>query len=129
MVDVLLDTHVLIWWWTEDDRLSDEAAEVIANAENRIVVSAASAWEIATKDRIGKLGELSGLGDRFAELVGSHGFSHLSIDHRHATWAGGHRSSHRDPFDRMLAAQAHLEGLALVSRDRAFDDLGVDTIW
>lgn len=128
-MDALLDTHVLIWWWTEDSRLSDDAAEVIADVDNRIVVSAASAWEIATKDRIGKLGDLSGIGDRFAELVGAHGFSHLAVDHRHAAWAGGHPAPHRDPFDRMLAAQACLEGLALVSRDRAFDDLGVDTIW
>lgn len=102
---------------------------MIADPGNRVLASAASAWEISTKDRIGKLGGLSGLGDRFACLVADHGFTHLPVDHRSATWAGRHPSEHRDPFDRMLAAQAVLGDLALISSDRAFATFDVDVLW
>jgi PIN domain nuclease of toxin-antitoxin system len=127
-MDLLLDTHAVIWWWTDDGRLSDPVAAVIADEANRVLVSAASAWEISTKERSGKL-RLGGLGDRFDDLVREHGFTHLPVTHRHATWAGAHGSPHRDPFDRMLAAQAAIEGAVLATIDPAFSTFGTSVLW
>ena len=128
-MDLLVDTHALIWWWTEDERLSTSAADAIADSANRVLVSAASAWEVATKERIGKLGDLTGLSSRFGELVAQHGFIHMPINHAHAVRAGSHQAAHRDPFDRMLAAQTELDRLTLVTKDRVFDSFGVSTLW
>ena len=92
-------------------------------------VSAASAWEIATKQRLGKLDEVPQAADRFAELVAADGFAHLPITHLHSRRAGGYEVAHRDPFDRMLAAQSELERLTLVTKDPIFSRFGVETLW
>lgn len=126
---LLLDTHVLLWWFTDDPRLSDGARNLISDEANEILVSAASAWEISTKVRLGKLMELPGVEDRFAELVVADGFTHLPVNYRHALRAGAYVSDHRDPFDRMLAAQAELEGIPLVTLDAAFSSFPVKTGW
>lgn len=126
---VLLDTHALLWWFTDDPRLPETVRQVIANEGNEIFVSAASAWEIATKHRLGKLRGLPELPSRFPELVAADGFAHLPMTYLHSLRAGGYASAHRDPFDRMLAAQSDLESLALITRDPAFKELGARTLW
>jgi PIN domain nuclease of toxin-antitoxin system len=94
-----------------------------------VFVSAATAWEIATKARIGKLKAPKALLEDFVEAIEMLGFAPLPIMLRHGTDAGRLSSAHRDPFDRMLAAQAKAEGLDLVSCDPAFEALGVKTLW
>jgi PIN domain nuclease of toxin-antitoxin system len=126
---LLLDTHALLWWFTDDARLSAAARQAIINERNEVFVSAASAWEIATKQRIGKLDEVPEAAIRFAELVEADGFTHLPIGYLHALRAGGYPSLHRDPFDRMLAAQSELDRLVLVTCDPAFADFPCQTFW
>lgn len=125
----ILDTHALLWWWTDDPALSPRARELIQDEANEFLVSAASAWEIATKYRLGKLDIGRDAVARFDELVTLDGFSHLPVSYLHALRAGGLLNDHRDPFDRMLAAQSLIEGVPLVTRDTAFDALGTATIW
>jgi PIN domain nuclease of toxin-antitoxin system len=126
---LLLDTHALLWWQTDDERLSTTARAAIADASNEILVSAASAWEIATKIRLGKLGGVPEAATRFGELVNADGFHHLPVTHIHALRAGSYALEHRDPFDRMLAAQSAIERLALVTCDEAFAAFPVTTLW
>ena len=128
-VRLLLDTHALFWWLDGDWRLTRRARSGIADEENVIFVSAASAWEITTKSRLGKL---TGAGAVAADVVGSvasQAFSSLDITLRHAQRAGRLPGAQRDPFDRMLIAQAQLEDLTLVSRGAAFDAYGVSRLW
>lgn len=126
---LLLDTHALLWWLTDDDRLSPAARLAVADESNEIFVSAASAWEIATKQRLGKLDQVPEATRRFGELVAADGFAHLAITHLHALRAGAYGTAHRDPFDRMLAAQSEIESLALVTCDAAFRAFGTRTLW
>ena len=126
---LLLDTHALLWWFTDDPALSARAREAISEAENEVLVSAASAWEIATKHRLGKLPEAAGAVSRFDALVTADRFTPLAISSRHGLRAGSYDTGHRDPFDRMLAAQAELEALLLVTADPAFAAFPVRTLW
>ena len=125
----LLDTHALLWWLTNDPQISPAARELIGNEANVILVSAASAWEIATKHRLGKLSVAEEVISRFNELVEADGFEHLPITYLHALKAGAYANDHRDPFDRMLAAQSALESAPLISRDPAFEAFGTKVIW
>lgn len=125
---VLLDTHVLLWWLSGDTKMSRRARHVIQDQENMVLVSAASAWEIAIKSKAGKL-EAGPLVADFQREVGEAGFSELPISSDHAIRAGLLRGPHKDPFDRMLAAQAQAEYLAVISKDKLFDDYGVRRIW
>ena len=127
---LLLDTHALLWWFTDDERLSHPARAAIGDEANQVFVSAASAWEISVKHRLGKLPQAPGAVSRFDELVAADGFEHLPIRHYHALKAGAYAQAHADPFDRMLVAQCELEDLQIVSRDTVFSQLfGVKAIW
>jgi len=126
---LLLDTHVLLWWWTDDAQLPASARRMLLDETNDILVSAASAWEIATKVRLGKLAGVPGILDRFSELIKADGFAPLPITHVHALRAGGFSQPHRDPFDRMLAAQSELETVPLLTRDPVFRQFSIETAW
>lgn len=126
---LLLDTHTLLWWWTNDPQLTAKAKRLIASEGNTVLVSAASAWEIATKTRLGKL-EIGPMAlQRFHDLVQSDGFAHLPMTWQHAVHAGGLALDHRDPFDRMLAAQSLLEDAVLVTKDAAFGVFSTRVVW
>jgi PIN domain nuclease of toxin-antitoxin system len=126
---LLLDTHALIWWWTDDSRLPVPARSAIADRDNTVLVSAASAWEIATKHRVGKWPEVAAIVDEFEAYIVRSRFGLLLITAAHARAAGMLEGPHRDPFDRMLVAQAREEALAIVSGDRIFRSYGVTMIW
>ena len=128
-VRLLLDTHALVWWWTDDPRLPQVSRAAIADPENILVVSAASAWEIATKHRLGKWPDVARIIDTFDTNVLRSRFGSLAISVEHARSAGLLEGPHRDPFDRVLIAQARLEGVAVVSRDKVFRDYGVAVVW
>lgn len=126
---VLLDTHTFLWWLDGDRRLSARGRRLIADAGTEVFVSAASAWEIAIKAAAGKL---PGALDVAADIPGcmeSQGFRPLDITVGHAQRAGALPPLHRDPFDRMLVAQALVEGLPLLSNDRVFDRYAVRRVW
>jgi len=125
----LLDTHALIWWVEGDERITPKLRRRLGQPGEDVYVSAATAWEIATKARLGKLKTLKLLLQNFVEAIELLGFVSLPIALRHGYDAGRLPGAHRDPFDRMLAAQARAEGLALVSCDPAFAALGVKTVW
>jgi PIN domain nuclease of toxin-antitoxin system len=125
----LLDTHALIWWWIDSPRLSANVRALMTDPANDFLVSAASAWEIATKYRIGKLTELEDPVGRFASLMESNRFIRLAITEDHALCAGALTGDHRDPFDRMIAAQALVEGVAVVTLDPAFVGFGCRVVW
>ncbi len=127
---LLLDTHAFLWWVFADPKLSRRARTAIEDdVENQVFVSAASAWEIATKYRIGKLPDAAVVASNVAGTITEEGFSQLSVSVRHAERAGSLVGHHQDPFDRMLIAQAILDDLALVSNERAFDVYGVKRLW
>ena len=129
-MSLLLDTHALLWWLADDPRLSAPARQAIGDAENSVLVSAASLWEIATKQRIGKMPHLTAdFVLRLPDVLAEERMAELAVNARHAVRAGQHSAAHRDPFDRMLAAQSLIEGVPLVTRDMAFDALGTATIW
>jgi PIN domain nuclease of toxin-antitoxin system len=128
-VRLLLDTHALLWWLAGDSQLSTTARAAIEDEDNPIYVSAASAWEVATKHRIGKLPQAGPLATDFALQVSRQGFIGLDITLEHGQRAGGLPGPHRDPFDRMLVAQAQAENLALVSNEQIFDQYGVVRVW
>ena len=125
----LLDTHTLLWCFNASPSLSPRARRLIENGGNELLVSAASAWEIATKVRLGKLStgeELVADLDRYLNQLGCDA---LPISLEHAVRAGALPGEHRDPFDRMLIAQALMENLPIISNDRIFDAYHVRRIW
>lgn len=126
---ILLDTHALLWWLVDDPALPNSARNTIARAGNSVVVSAATAWEIATKFRLGKLPQASDLLSDFAGYLSRERFEPLPISPEHALRAGLLPGPHMDPFDRMLIAQSQAENLPLVSNDPAFDSYRVRRIW
>lgn len=112
-MNILLDTHAFLWWDANDPNLQPTLRAAIASLENRVFVSAVTVWEIAIKRASGKL-SFSGSAVRALE---QHGFQPLPITVEHAEWAGQLPQLHRDPFDRLLVAQAQLEGLVLITVD------------
>ena len=126
---MLLDTHALLWWLAEPDRLSEAAHAAIADPTTRVFVSSASGWEIATKVRLGKLPAAVELLSDLPDLLASQGFELLPIQLRHGLRAGSYPMAHRDPFDRLLAAQAELAHLTLVSLDTALQPFPCQVLW
>ena len=127
---LLLDTHTLLWWVFADPKLSRRARMAIDDdIENQVFVSAASAWEMATKYRIGKLPDARVVAEDISGTLTEEGFNELPVSVRHAQRAGGLIGHRQDPFDRMLIAQAILDDLTLVSNERAFDAYGVQRLW
>ncbi len=121
---LLLDTHVFLWWLRDDRRLPARLAAAIRDPTTEVLVSAASVWEAAIKAALGKL-DLAG--DLVTEIAANH-FSELPITARHAQLAGALPRHHDDPFDRLLVAQARLEGLHLATHDEAFRPYGVPVL-
>jgi len=126
---VLVDTHALLWWWAQPDRLTPRVLALLKDPHTSVVVSAASAWEIATKHRIGKLPSGGTIITQWTERIGTDGFIALPISPEHALRAGTLPGTHRDPFDRMIAAQSILEEVPVVSVDEALSSLGAARIW
>ena len=126
---LLLDTHALLWWLAGDTRLSLAVRAAIEAPASAVLVSAASAWEIATKHRIGKLPGAAAVAHDLGDCITQQGFTALPISVADATRAGGLAGPHRDPFDRMLIAQALGADLTLVSNEVLFDDYGVRRLW
>lgn len=126
---VLLDTHALLWWLNGRDRLGANAKTTIENATNTVLVSPVSAWEITTKYRIGKLPEVAPIIENLAEVIAAEGFGTLSISLLHAHRAGLLPGEHRDPFDRMLIAQALTENIPIATNEVMFEQFGVRRVW
>ncbi len=126
---LLLDTHALLWWWKDAPQLGSTAKAAIAEPGNQVFVSAASGWEIATKVRKGQLPEFAGNLASFAEDAVRDGFELLDISARHGIAGGLLAGSHKDPFDRLIAAQALLEELVVVTRDAEIAAFGCEVIW
>lgn len=126
---LLLDTHAFLWWLANDSRLSAGARATIADPVSTVFVSAATAWEITTKYRLGKLPGAMLVARDVAADVAAEGFRELPITLAHAQQAGALQGPHKDPFDRMLLAQALVEALTLVSNEQLFDAYGVRRIW
>jgi len=126
---LLLDTHALLWSLSDDEYLSREAREAVKDYANDIYVSAASAWEIATKFRIGKLPQAAPFVYTFEESLRKMRFKELAVTVGHGQRAGLLPGEHKDPFDRLLIAQAQAENLLLVSNEKLFDRYGVQRLW
>lgn len=120
-MNLLLDTHVLLWWLADDAALDDTPRAAIADGANVVYVSAATVWEIAIKRSLGKLS----VPDDLPTVLETEGFRKLSITWEHAFRTEGLPNIHRDPFDRVLIAQCLVEGLTMVSSDRHIARYGV----
>ena len=126
---LLLDTHAFIWWLEGSDHLPAPAQAAISDESNDVLVSAASAWEIATKQRLGRLGGVDTLALNIPEYIASQRFERLSVTVEDGVRAGALPGPQRDPFDRMLIAQAISRELVLVSNETFFDSYGVMRLW
>lgn len=125
----LLDTHTLIWWSENDQRLGASASAILADAGSELLVSAVSIYEMRLKANLGKLPSAERLLLNLEGYLQDQGFQMLSLTFAHADLAGRLPLQHRDPFDRMLIAQALVENLALVSNETVFDQFGVRRLW
>lgn len=128
-MDLLLDTHAFLWWIAGDPALSQAARTAIGDESNAVFVSAASAWEIATKFRIGKLPGVAAVAGDLSAVLGAQGFVPLPVTFAHGQAAGALPGPLKDPFDRMLIAQAMLDRMVLVSNEQGFDMYGVRRLW
>lgn len=123
-MNLLLDTHALLWWLADDPQLSQEARSAIADPDNAVFLSAVVVWEIRIKEAIGKLD----IPSDFAEVLAGQPFSELPVTVEHANALAGLPALHRDPFDRMLVAQATAERLTVVTRDVDIPRYGIATV-
>ncbi len=129
MSRLLLDTHTLIWWVAGEPRLGAGARAAIADHDNEVLVSAVSAFEITTKVRLGKLAQAAELARRFEAALAEQGFREHPLSVTHARMAGALAIANKDPFDRLLIAQALADDLVLVSNERSFDKFGISRLW
>ena len=126
---VLLDTNVVLWWVADTPTLPSPIEAVIDDPANTILVSAASAWEICTKVRIGKLPTGQALCEDFSGYLRRNHFEELAITIEHGRLAGRMAGAHKDPFDRILAAQALIDDMPIITNDAAFSGFGVKVVW
>ena len=126
---VIVDTHVFFWWLIVDEGLSARALEILENEENEVLISSVVAWELATKSRIGKWPDGKIVAEKIEEYLASYELRQLPITIAHAQLGGLMPGVHKDPFDRILAAQARLEGIPLVTSDRALREFGIEILW
>jgi PIN domain nuclease of toxin-antitoxin system len=126
---LLVDTHAFFWWLKGDRKLSQYALASLEDERNEILISPVVAWELATKSRLGKWPEGHAAVHDLNNFISENGLIELPISIDHGRLAGLLPGDHRDPFDRMLAAQAKLESVALVSADKVFPDFGVQVLW
>ena len=126
---LLIDTHALLWWLSDDQSLSVAARKAMAETSNVLLVSAASAWEIATKVRLGRLPGAEELAADFQGFMLREGFTTLDITADHGIRAGLLPGPHKDPFDRMLISQAQAENVPIVTNERSFETYGVRRVW
>ena len=124
-MNLLLDTHILLWWLDDHASLPVNAREAIADTDNLIILSAAVIWEIRIKQGIGKLK----IAPNFYNVIKEQGFEMLAITSDHAYAVGDLPKHHRDPFDRMLIAQAKLLDVPMLTTDPVFRDYGVTVLW
>ncbi len=125
MTALLVDTHALLWWRGDYQRLSTRAREAITDQDAPLFFSAASIWEMSIKSAKGKLA----IPDSLLETMEQRGFTEIPVSSRHAILAAALPPHHADPFDRMLVAQAQSEGLTVVTRDKRFAAYGVPVLW
>lgn len=128
-MELLLDTHALVWWWTDDARLPAAARAAIAAPDHTVLVSAASGWELSTRHRLGKWPEVQRLLADFDGSLRRSRFGVLEMSLAHARLASALERPHRDPFDRMLIAQCRIEAVPVVSGDAIFGHYGVQVVW
>ena len=126
---ILLDSHVFVWFVLGDKRCGPYVRGLIDQRDAEAYVSAATAWELATKVRFGKWPEASAIVDRLDVIVRMHDFTSLPVTLEHGRVAGLFESAHKDPFDRMMAAQAQAENIPLITADPAFQSFPIETIW
>jgi PIN domain nuclease of toxin-antitoxin system len=127
-MDLLLDSHTLVWWFSEPAKLSRRASSLMADSENTVLVSAATAWELAIKVNLGKLDALPFV-VALPLYIREEGFLELPIEVQHATRAGLLPLHHRDPFDRLLVAQAQSLNIPILSSDSSLDAYDVKRLW
>jgi PIN domain nuclease of toxin-antitoxin system len=128
-MNLLVDTCTLLWWWSDPDKLSPRAVALLRDPANEVRVSAVSAWEVSTKYRIGKFPGAGVVVAEWNERLAADGFKPLDISCSHTLRAGSLPGDHRDPFDRMIAAQSLLEKLPVLSPDSAISALGAERVW
>jgi PIN domain nuclease of toxin-antitoxin system len=130
IVGYLLDTHTFLWAAHDDARLSESAKKTIKERSSNIYISAVSAYEIMNKYRLGKLPEYKYVAENYFEVLREFGADELSINVRHTHFAGKFEWTHRDPFDRLLAAQAVTDNLTLITNDPVFQELSwITVLW
>jgi PIN domain nuclease of toxin-antitoxin system len=129
LLHALLDTHALLWWLSDDPALTQTARKIIGETKNTLIVSAASAWEVATKVRLGKLPTGADLVSDFAGQIAREGFELLAISAEHGIRTGLLPGPHKDPFDRMLIAQSQAENTPIISNEAVFESYGVRRVW
>lgn len=123
-MNLLLDTHIVLWWLSDSNKLSKKSRSIIGDANNFIFVSVATGWEIAIKKSMGKLDAP----DDFSKALQINGFQPISITLEHAELAGGLPHHHDDPFDRMIIAQSQIENLKVLTHDKHFKLYGIDLL-
>lgn len=128
-MDLILDTHVLLWMLLADERLGAKQRQLIEDGSHRIHVSAVTAFEIATKVRIGKLPAAQHISEDFSRICRDFDYRELDLTTAHSLRGGQLDGVHKDPFDRLLAAQSLVERMPLVTSDVAFRVFGVETVW
>ena len=125
----LLDTHAFLWFVTDDDKLSSKARSIIKNSNNEVYFSAASAWEMSIKVRLGRLTIEEALEPFISRQLAENNFSTLSITIFHSIYTSKLPEIHKDPFDRMIVAQSKVENLSLISNDKNIKKYKVPVVW